>query len=191
MTRPLLSAMIGSAFALSMVAASTAHAQTVVLGSSNARLCYEAALAGDRGSRQALTRCETAIDHDTLSRRDWAATHVNYGILLFRASRFDDAMSAYDRAIDLQPRMGEAWLNRGLVWLARSDYGTAEADFTQALELGLSEPHKAYYNRGLSYDSREMYPEAYADYHRALEYRPNWSLPLQELERFEVVRNSR
>lgn len=168
-----------------------ASAQTLVLGSSNARLCYEAALAGDRGSRNALARCETAMETDTLSRRDLAATHVNYGILLFRASRLDDAMTAYDRAVELQPRMGEARLNRGLVWLARSDYAAAEADFTQALALGVGEPHKAYYNRALSFDAREMYREAYDDYQRALEDRPGWELPLLELQRYQVVSGSR
>ncbi len=171
--------------------AASAQAQTVVFGSSHARTCYEAALTGERGSRSALSSCETALEIEPLGARDWAATQVNYGILLYRAGRMDEAMRAYDRAIDRMPRLPEVWLNRGIVWLAMSDFVAAEADFTRSLELDVQDRHKAYYNRALSFDAREMYREAYEDYQRALEDRPGWELPLQELERYEVVRGSR
>ncbi len=174
--------------ALGLAAIGAAGAQTVVIGSSNARICYEAALVDGRTSRTTLSRCETALDSDHMPRRDVVATHVNYGILLHRAGRHDDALRSYDRAIAMDPGLGEAWLNRGIVLLARNDFSGAEADFNRALELEVREPHKAYYNRALSYDAREMYREAYEDYHRALSHRPNWALPLRELERFEVIR---
>ncbi|MGY6532199.1 tetratricopeptide repeat protein [Glycocaulis sp.] len=186
-----LSIHLVAGLALTLTAAGAASAQTLVIGTSDARLCYEAALALHRNHRSDLQRCEAALQHSPLPRRDVVATHVNYGILLHRAGRPEDAMRSYNRAIQLSPGLGEVWLNRGILLMSTGDFAAAEADFTRALELGVRETHKAYYNRGLSYDSREMYPEAYADYHRALERRPNWSLPMRELERFEVVRNSR
>lgn len=180
---------LGTALALGMFG--TAGAQTIVLGSNDARLCFEAADIAGNTSRSGLQRCESALANDALNRRDTAATHVNYGILLFRAGRHEDAAGSYDRAIALRPDLGEAWHNRGIVWLATERFEAAEADFTRAIEEGFSEPHKAHFNRAVSYEARGMYSQAYADYQRALELRPGWHLPLRELERYEVVRGSR
>lgn len=189
MKRTSIAILIAATMALPGFGAS-ASGQTIVLGTSNARLCYEAALTDQTGRHSSLSRCESALTDEMLSRRDRVASHVNYGILLLRAGRLDEAMASLDRAIASNALLGEAWLNRGIVWLRMSEYSAAEQDFTRALSLDLSEPHKAYYSRALSYEGREMYPEAYTDYQRALELRPGWGPPLQELERYEIVRGS-
>jgi len=171
-----------------LVPASAAAQSTVVIGTSQARACYEAAMAGANRTGPGLERCEAALEAGQMSRRDRAATEVNMGILLVHAGRSGEAMEAYDRAIGILPGLGEAWLNRGIARLGQRDYAAAEADFTRALELGVREAHKAYYNRAMTYDARERYPEAYADFQMALELSPGWPLPLRELERYEVVR---
>jgi tetratricopeptide (TPR) repeat protein len=175
--------------ALAIIAPASAAAQsTVIVGTSQARSCYEAALAGTSRSAAGLARCEAALAGDALSRRDRAATEVNMGILLMRDGRTHEALAAYDRAIDMMPGLGEAWLNRGIARFGQREYAAAEADFTRSLDLNIREAHKAYYHRALSLDARELYPQAYADFQRALELSPEWHLPLQELERYQVVR---
>lgn len=177
-----------TALALALPASAIAQT-TVVAGTSPARACYEAAVATARGVTSGLSRCEEALESGLLSRRDRAATEVNMGIVLINAGRAEEALAAYDRAIALQPNLGEAWLNRGIGWLTQRNYEAAEADLTRALELNVRESHKAYYHRALVYDAREQYPQAYADFQLALEHSPGWRLPLQELERYEVVRS--
>jgi len=171
-----------------LVPASAAAQSTIIIGTSQARGCYEAAMRGASRTGSGLERCEAALEAGQLSRRDRAATEVNMGILLAHAGRHGEAMDAYNRAIDIRPDLGEAWLNRGIAHLEHRDYATAEADFTRALELGVREEHKVYFNRAMTYDAREQYPQAYADFQMALELSPGWPLPLRELERYEVVR---
>jgi tetratricopeptide (TPR) repeat protein len=171
-----------------MVPASAAAQSTVIIGTSQARGCYEAALGGASGAATGLARCEAALSERMMSQRDRAATEVNMGILLMQAGRTDEALAAYDRAIRILPGLGEAWLNRGIARLGQREYAAAEADFTRSLELNVREAHKAYFNRALSLDARERYSEAYADFQQALELAPGWALPLRELERYEVVR---
>ena len=160
----------------------------VVLGSSDARICYNSANSDRFGRAGNISVCQRALDDQHLTRHDRAATYVNMGILLSRAGRLPEAFSAYDTAISLRSGLAEAWLNRGIARLGVRDWEEAEADFNQALALGVREPHKAYYHRALALDARERYPEAYADFQQALEIMPGWELPLQELERYQVVR---
>ncbi|WP_429910465.1 tetratricopeptide repeat protein [Glycocaulis sp.] len=175
--------------ALAIIAPASAAAQSVVtIGTSQARGCYEAAMSGTSRASTGLALCEAALAQDALSRRDRTATEVNMGILLMRDGRTHEALAAYDRAINLFPGLGEAWLNRGIARMQERDYAAAEADFTRSLELNVREAHKAYYHRALALDARELYPEAYADFQQALELEPGWNLPLRELERYEVVR---
>lgn len=175
--------------ALAIIAPASASAQmTIVLGTSEARACYEAARDGVRRAARGITQCENALAGAVISRRDRAATEVNMGILLMHAGRTEEALAAYDRALGIQPQLAEAWLNRGIARLQEHDYVAAEADFTRSLELNVREAHKAYYHRALALDARELYPEAYADFQQALVLAPGWNLPLRELERYEVVR---
>lgn len=174
--------------ALALASPSIALAQsTVVLGTSAARACYEAALASTYNARSSLVRCEEALESGLLSRRDRAATEVNMGIVLITGGRAEEAMQGYDRAIALQPELAEAWLNRGIGHFTQGHHEEAEAHFTRSLELGLGDAHKAYYHRALTLDARERYAEAYEDFQRALELAPGWELPLRELQRYEVV----
>lgn len=175
--------------ALAIIAPASAAAQsTVILRTSQARGCYEAALGGASGAANGLARCETALAEGAMSRRDRAATEVNMGILLMQAGRTEEALAAYDRALGIQPQLAEAWLNRGIAYLGQRQYAAAEADFTRSLELNVREAHKAYYNRALSLDARERYADAYAEFQQALQLAPGWDLPLRELERYQVVR---
>ena len=49
--------------------------------------------------------------------------------------RFDDALSAYDRAISLAPDLADAWLGRGKVLSQLARHADAQSAYTKALEL--------------------------------------------------------
>ena len=69
-----------------------AGAAVTVLGSSAARLCFEAADAHLAPSRESLARCDEALGQDNLSDYDTVATYVNRGILRLRAGDGDLAI---------------------------------------------------------------------------------------------------
>jgi tetratricopeptide (TPR) repeat protein len=63
------------------------------------------------------------------------------------------------------------------------------AAITEALSLGVAEPHKAYFNRAAARERLGDVRGAYEDYSAALQIRPNWPPAEAELERF--VRSGR
>jgi tetratricopeptide (TPR) repeat protein len=71
------------------------------------------------------------------------------------------------------------------------NYGPAIAVLTEALSLGVSEPHKAYYTRGAAREQLGDLRGALEDYTTALEIRPDWGLADAEMQRLARVRQER
>lgn len=172
---------IGLALALTVVPASAA---VTVIGTSSARLCYEAARF-DRASAVGLLRCDAAFA-EALSVEDQVATHVNRGIV--RATRGDAAGAAsdYDAAIGLDPDEAEAWLNKGLLFLRGGQVAASVPLFDAAVIKRTREPQMAHYGRAVAHEQLGNLRAAYADYRRATELAPDWDVPRAELARFQV-----
>ena len=66
--------------------------------------------------------------------------------------------------------------------------GEAVAAITEALGLGVREPHKAYFNRGAAREALGDLRGAYEDYSTALEIQPDWGPANAELARFARAR---
>ena len=88
--------------------------------------------------------------------------HINRGNIFNLREQWAQAISAFDRAIEL---------------------GIQGSDVREVRELA-----RAHFNRGIAHENLEQLREAYLDYLRASELAPEWEEPLRELERFEVVR---
>ena len=160
-----------------------------VIGSTSARLCYEAAESKMNPTLTSLSRCNEALDREGLSRYDTVATYVNRGILRMRVGRLDEAIADFDRAIAIDPGEAEAYLNKGMAKLQR-DNGWAEAVplFNEALEKETSRPAIAYYGRAVAHELGGNVRQAYLDYRQASALAPKWRDPQVELARFTVVR---
>ena len=158
----------------------------LVLGSSNARLCYEAADSPMLPSARALRDCDEALLRDNLSRYETVATHVNRGILQLRRNLVDLAVRDFDAAIAMDPEQPEAYLNKGAAMIRRQDAASALQLFTVALERNTSRPAIAHYGRGVANEAVGNIPAAYRDFRRASELDPDWRSQL-ELARFRVV----
>lgn len=154
------------------------------LGSSNARICFEAASARVATSRSMLF-CNAAIADERES-LDRVATFVNRGILHLVASRHAEAEADFDRAISLQPRSAEAHLNKGLSRLGQGDNRGALLLLDRALELRTRRPELAYYARGVAREGAGDVRGAYADLLRARVLAPKWPEPQKELARYQV-----
>ncbi|HHT9126660.1 MAG TPA: tetratricopeptide repeat protein [Candidatus Brocadiia bacterium] len=89
----------------------------------------------------------------------------------YKKGEYDLAISDYNKAIEINPRLAEAYYNRGTAYGKKGEYDRAILDFNKAIEINprLAE---AYYNRGTAYGKKGEYDRAILDYNKALEINP-------------------
>ncbi len=142
-------AMLAVGIAVSVGAPVDAVAQSAVsrFGPSDARLCFEAALSK---IGQDADPCDAALRGDLLTKRDRRATLVNRGIIYNRLGQFDDAISDFDAALESDPELGEALVNRGNSRYLKRDFAAALDDYRAALDTDFDRPAVIWYNIGLT-----------------------------------------
>jgi len=172
--------------ALLLVGASPTFAAVQVLGSSSARMCFEAAESPGKPTTDSLQKCDSALDEEGLTLHDQVATYVNRGILRMRLDRLDEAVGDSDHAIRFDPDEPEAYLNKGMATLRRNDGPAALALFDIAIAKKTSRPALAYYGRAVAQEMAGNIREAYRDYRQASLLEPKWREPKIELSRFTV-----
>jgi tetratricopeptide (TPR) repeat protein len=171
--------------AAALAAAGEARASVTVIGGGLAEACSKAALAGK--TEVTFERiCTQALETEMLSARDRAGTFVNRGVLKLRRLNFEAATKDFNAAVNLQPTMGEAYVNRGAAAIGEHRYADSLPDLNKAISLGVEEPAKAYFNRALAYEGLDDVKSAYFDYQKAVELSPDWQAPKDELVRFHV-----
>ena len=178
-------ALLAAAAAVAAVAV-PASASVVVLGNSDARLCFEAADSDLMPNSSDVRRCDEALVHGNLIAYEVVATHVNRGILRLRRGLVDEAIADFDRAITLDPNQPESYLNKGAALIRRNNAAGAVQLFTVALERNTTRPAIAHYGRAVAQEQLGNVAAAYRDYRRASELDPNWREPRVELSRFRV-----
>ena len=181
MNRKILAACILAA------AAAPAGASVMVLGSSDARLCYESADSPMMPQARDIRRCDNALATELLSNYEVVATHVNRGILRLRRNMTDEAIADFDQAIALDPHQPEAYLNKGAALIRRENPQDAIQLFTASLERNTSRPAVAHYGRAVAYEALGNVTAAYRDYQEAASLAPNWAEPRADLARFRVT----
>lgn len=72
---------------------------------------------------------------------DFAYLHFNLGNLYCLSSQLVNSIKSYDKAIELHPRMGEAFFNRGLVLIYLKDKEKGCIDLSRAGELGIADAY--------------------------------------------------
>ena len=164
----------------------SAQAAVQVVGGTLAAGCSKAAFAGESTPRS-IEVCGRALSDEALLVRDRAATHVNRGIMLMRNGNLDAARRDFERAVMLEPDLGEGYANRGSVWMVEGRFPEAVADFNRALEVGMAEPERAYFNRGIAREWMDDAKGAYLDYRKAAQLNPEWPSPREQMIRFTVV----
>jgi len=181
-----LHSLVGSV-AVSLGLAGSAGAAVTVIGDTSAASCSRAAL-GERADDDSLRFCNDAIDHASLNRHDLTGTYVNRGVIWMNRHDYAAARADFERAIELDPSVGNGWMDRGAIDIIEHRYADGIADTTKGLALGVDEPAKAYFNRAVAYEGVDDEKSAYYDYQQALALKPDWALPKHELLRFTVTR---
>ncbi len=146
----------------------------VITGSAIRRDSYAASYAarGDWNActvndpEQSLRGCKSLLGLGGKGASGEAATHLSDGLTLAWRGDWPGAITAFDRAIALKPRLAIAYLNRGLAYRAQGDPDRAAADIDLAIKYA---PYQArnYYNRGLLRRERGDDRGARADAERA------------------------
>lgn len=160
-----------------------ARAVQVIGTDPHARRCINNVVAGDV-SDATMAACERALAYPRLTREGEIQLRVNRGVAFLRRRQNGEALADFDAVIGLDRRHAEAHFNRGAVLVQMGQPAPAVAALTEALGLGVREPHKAYFNRGAAREALGDLRGAYEDYSTALEIEPDWGPANAELARF-------
>lgn len=116
-----------------------------------------------------------------------AAALTNRAALLFVAGNYDAVIADSTAALVLNDGIAEALVNRGAALLQEHRAAAAAEDFSHALALAPDHPERVYFNRGIAREDLGDFSGAYSDYREAARLNPQWDLPRQELQRFNVT----
>lgn len=101
-----------------------------------------------------------------------ARAFFSIGFLHAQQHENDQAISAYDQAIELSPNFSEAFNSRGLLKNVLEDHEAAILDFNEAIRLK-PDSAEAWYNRANAKRTLKMHEEAIADYDEAIRLLPD------------------
>lgn len=166
----------------------SAQAAVTVLGNGVAHSCYQFAEYGGN-TTDGIATCSFALEQETISVRDRAATFVNRGILRARKEDAEGALADYDRGLAMDSTLAEGYVDRGAAMIALQRYDDAVTDIDKGISLGTNSPQIAYYDRAIADEALGNIRAAYEDYKKATEIQPNFQLALDQLSRFRVVRH--
>ena len=138
---------------------------------------YEGVCAHRRGL---FAEAETSFRVCVALAPDSAPCRYNHGLALAALGRPDGARADYDRALELDPSLGAAWLNRGMLNYQEKRREEALNDLRQALANG-ADPVAAHYNLALTYHALGDDAMAAAEARAALRRRPDHAGALELL----------
>jgi len=108
-----------------------------------------------------------------LSAVDW----LEKGKSFLNAKKYDDAIKAYDKAIELDPEPDNAagaYFGRGVVYNMKGQLDRAIEDFNKAIELYPDYAH-VYVSRGYVYSRKGQYDKAIMNFNKAIELYPDYA----------------
>ena len=136
-----------------------------------------------------LDSCNLAIQREALSRKDLAATYDNRGVMLDQLGHIERAAADFNKAIEIQPDLGDPYVNLGVMLIKEKKYAPALDQINKGMDLGMGFPHLGYYNRAIAEQMLGRYKEAYYDYKKVLELEPGYDKAEERLKDFTVTRN--
>ena len=100
--------------------------------------------------------------------------HYQQAEMFVNEQRFDEARREYQKVIELDPMLPQAYLGLGNIHLAQFKFDLALKTYTQAIELKLQSP-EIYCNRGIVYTKQGQYERAIADFQQVLAINANYT----------------
>ncbi|HSR08001.1 MAG TPA: tetratricopeptide repeat protein [Bryobacteraceae bacterium] len=115
-----------------------------------------------------------------------ARAELALGVKKLSPGAYEEAMAHFNRAIQIWPDYGEAYLNRAVAEHDESQPGPALADLNRALDLD-PESTRAYNERGQIYLENGDLHKAIAEFSRSLEVTPTVEGHYQRGEAYEKL----
>ena len=100
--------------------------------------------------------------------------HNQLGNAYFAADEIDHAISAYNKAIEINPKDPWSYYNRGNIYISKGQYDLAIFDYNKAIEINPSDSD-SYRERGAAYYSKGEIDHAISDYNKAIEINPKFA----------------
>ena len=126
------------------------------------------------------------------------AVWSNRGNVRIGQYKLTEAISDFDRSIEIAPEYPDAYLNRGIAYEGKKLWDEAISDYNKVLKITPQDP-VALNNRGNAKAGQELWQEALDDYQQAADLAPdfpmargNAALVIYQLgDRDEAIRNMR
>ena len=96
----------------------------------------------------------------------------NRGIIYGKKGQYDQAISDFNKAIEINPRYAEAFYNRGIIYGKKGQYDQAISDLNKAIEIN-PRYALAYYNKATACEKVGRIREAVEAYRVFLQYAPS------------------
>jgi len=97
------------------------------------------------------------------------------GILAFQSQNNEQAKTAFQQAIELDPEYSDAYNNLGILYLADKEYAKAESSFHNALKNPLYlTPEIALVHLGKVMEAKDNFAAAEQYYRQAIKYKPGF-----------------
>ncbi|MGE0691286.1 MAG: tetratricopeptide repeat protein, partial [Candidatus Nitrosocosmicus sp.] len=92
----------------------------------------------------------------------------NKGMALSALSKFAEATTSFEKAIEINPYFADAFYNKGMALSALSKFAEATTSFEKAIEIN---PYfaDAFYNKGMALSALSKFAEAMLSFDKALE----------------------
>jgi len=127
---------------------------------------------------QEIIKKQNKVAERELSATDW----VEKGIAVGKSGFLDEALDAFTKAIELNPKYAEAYCYRGMAYGIFEEHHQAIMDYDKAIELN-PKYAEAYYNRGVTYGADlSKHHQAIMDFTKVIELskiidlKPPWLL---------------
>jgi Tfp pilus assembly protein PilF len=98
----------------------------------------------------------------------------NRGNAYLHKGSIDQALSDYNRALEIDPGYANAYNNRGNAYLQKGDIGQAIFNYNEALKINPGYAD-AYNNRGNACAEKNNLDQAVSDYSKAIEHNPKYA----------------
>ncbi len=108
-----------------------------------------------------------------------AAAYIRRGVSCLKKAQIEDAVSDFNKAIDLDPGKAVAYIARGSAYYKLDRLDVAISDFNKAIAIN-PEAAVAYQNRGSVYYRLDRIDHAISDYNKAIEINPDFSVAYQD-----------
>ncbi|MDF0556215.1 tetratricopeptide repeat protein [Kamptonema sp. UHCC 0994] len=117
--------------------------------------------------------------------------YAKQGDAYFFENRYDEAVNAYNQALQIQPELADTWNNRGVVLTRMQRYSEAIDSYEQATKIRPNYPD-AWNNKGVVLLEMQQLPEAIVCYEQAIQaksdYADAWNnrgVALSKMQKYE------